>query len=194
MVFLKKVLVVSIACILVGCSSSKTSVSSETRDNISDSAFYTDDQMKQNEMTYIAVLDSESNADMTWEDSSGNAFFVKDVCITPSGAEFAVENQSEVLLNYGMHYAVEVYSDGEWTLVPYADHEEYMTVDQGIAVKPGGSGQIEIDWSVPYGTLEKGKYRLIKEDFSFDDVQAEKEKIVFMLYFDIIEPSAKETT
>lgn len=77
-------------------------------------------------------------------------------------AVFLFRNESDKVLYCGTDYALQVKRDGLWYEIDlYADH----TAEE-ILLEPGEVWPFQIWWSVPYGQLPAGEYRLVKSLWS----------------------------
>lgn len=91
--------------------------------------------------------------------------------VTPTGMTVVFCNTTERDdFIYGIWYCIEEQRDGAWYTIPPL-LEEYKGVGGGptvgyeipsaSAIEAGVSNEREYDWSLPFGTLEPGEYRLL---------------------------------
>ncbi len=91
--------------------------------------------------------------------------------VTPTGMTVVFCNTTERDdFIYGVWYCIEEKRDGAWYTIPPL-LEEYKLVGGGptvgyevpsaSAIEAGVSNEMEYDWSLPFGTLEPGEYRLL---------------------------------
>lgn len=91
--------------------------------------------------------------------------------VTPTGMTVVFCNTTERDdFIYGIWYCIEEKRDGVWYTIPPL-LKEYETVGGGptvgyeipsaSAIEAGVSNEMEYDWSLPFGTLEPGEYRLL---------------------------------
>lgn len=86
--------------------------------------------------------------------------------LTTEDATFTITNNTDDLYYYGASYLIEVYKNNKWTeLKPDSPLSWNMIA---YSLKPRTDAEININWSYGYGTLKKGKYRLVKS-FNKDD-------------------------
>ena len=97
---------------------------------------------------------------------------LKEETLSSKGATFILKNNTDNEYWYGPDYYIEIKKDGQWVEIQL----EQPLVWNSIAYKLNASEEkeINIDWSIGYGELSKGQYRLVKkavkeEDKSFDD-------------------------
>lgn len=89
----------------------------------------------------------------------GVSMSIKNGTLTNSGAVIILKNDSDIDVSYGNPYSIEIKKDGKWQKI---ENDLYFTLP-AFSLKSKTSKEIEINWEVGYGKLEKGEYRLIKE-------------------------------
>lgn len=72
-----------------------------------------------------------------------------------------ITNHTENELVYGTAYELEQYEDGAWKRVEYLV-DDWAFTDLAYLVKPGETSSQSINWEEFHGSLEDGKYRIIK--------------------------------
>ncbi len=88
--------------------------------------------------------------------------------LTSRGADILIRNTSQdATLFFGEGHSLEVYNNGGWYKAP-AVTEEFLVDDIGYMAAPGESLRISIDWEGWYGSLEPGRYRIIKSIEVYD--------------------------
>lgn len=87
--------------------------------------------------------------------------------LNSKGATFIIKNNSEKDYNYGADYKIEIKKDGQWNEIEL----EQPLVWNSLAYKLTSRGQMEIniDFTIGYGELQSGKYRLVKKVFNEND-------------------------
>ena len=85
---------------------------------------------------------------------------LKEGTSTSSKATFIVTNTTKLDYNYGPEFALEKYSNDLWVALPLQDEISYTT--EVFAVKAKSTIELTLDWSMEYGKLEPGNYRLVK--------------------------------
>lgn len=95
---------------------------------------------------------------------------IKDGTLTKTGATLILKNNSNVDVEYGNPYEIEIKQDGFW----YKINVQLYFNSPAYGLKPNESEQIELNWKNSYGKLPSGEYRIIKsidvekEDGTFD--------------------------
>lgn len=89
----------------------------------------------------------------------GVSMSIKDGTLTNTGATIILKNDSDIDVSYGNPYSIEIKKDGKWQKI---ENDLHFTLP-AFSLKSKTSKEIEINWEVGYGKLEKGEYRLIKE-------------------------------
>ena len=85
-------------------------------------------------------------------------FYIKEGTLTNDEATFILENNSDKTLNYGEPFEIEIYEDKSWKKIEV----ELNFIMPLYDLKPGEKTELNINWFYGYGSLNKGKYRLIK--------------------------------
>ncbi len=83
---------------------------------------------------------------------------IKEETLTNTGATFILKNDSNVDIQYGEPYEIEIKQDGSW-------HKINVQLDFNMIayeLKAKASQEIDINWENGYGALAKGEYRIIK--------------------------------
>lgn len=95
---------------------------------------------------------------------------VKEGTLLNTQATFILKNDSDVDVQYGNAYELEIKQDGKW-------HKINVEIDftmQAYELKAKKSLEFNLNWKETYGKLAKGEYRIIKtidiqkEDTTFD--------------------------
>ena len=100
----------------------------------------------------------------------GVSLSIKEGTLTKTGATLVLKNDSEVNVQYGNPYEIEIKEGGEWHKI----NVELNFTLPAFSLKAKESKEIEIKWENGYGKLASGKYRIIKgidvpkEDETFD--------------------------
>jgi hypothetical protein len=98
---------------------------------------------------------------------------IKEGTLTKTGATLILKNDSNVDVQYGNPYEIEIKQDGSW-------HKINVQLDftlPSYGLKSGESKQIELDWENGYGKLSTGEYRIIK------DIDVEQEDETFESFY-----------
>lgn len=86
--------------------------------------------------------------------------------VTPVSLSLTLSNDTDLNIQYGDEYYLEKWEDGAWSRVPYAE-ESYGFPSIAYNVPKGSPAEIDIDWSILYGDLEPGQYRIVKKISDF---------------------------
>ena len=95
---------------------------------------------------------------------------VKENTLTETGATLILKNDSDVGVEYGNPYEMEIKKDGKWHKI---NVELNFTLPTFI-LKSKDTKELELNWENEYGKLASGDYRIIKsidiekEDGTFD--------------------------
>ena len=89
---------------------------------------------------------------------------VKDSSITPEGAVFIIKNNTEEEYSYGDPYTIEKFENGYWKEIDTITNEPLSWNSITYTLKVNEKKEINIKWSLGYGKLKSGKYRLVKHD------------------------------
>jgi len=98
---------------------------------------------------------------------------VKENTLTNTGVTLILKNDSNVDVQYGNPYEMEIKKDGEWYKI---NVELYFTLP-AFTLKSKETKEIKLNWENSYGHLAKGKYRIIK------GVDIEKEDGTFESFY-----------
>lgn len=79
-----------------------------------------------------------------------------------------ISNHTDLEVQYGDDYLLEVFDEETqtWLSVPYKDTEVAFH-DIAHVVKKGEPDILSVDWTLMYGKLKEGKYRIVKEISDF---------------------------
>ena len=83
---------------------------------------------------------------------------VKENTLTNTGVTLILKNDSNVDVQYGNPYEMELKKDGEW----YKINVELNFTLPAFTLKSKETKEIKLNWENSYGHLAKGKYRIIK--------------------------------
>ena len=87
---------------------------------------------------------------------------VKENTITTKGAIFIIKNTTDEEYIYGQPYTIEKLEDGNWKELETPSPLTWNAI--AYTLKAGEEKELNIDWSLGYGELKSGTYRLIKND------------------------------
>lgn len=98
------------------------------------------------------------------------SLYIKENTLTNSGATLILQNNSDVEVQYGNPYEIEIKKDNEWHKI----NVELNFNLPAYVLKSNESKEWEFSWENGYGKLASGDYRIIKsidiekEDGTFD--------------------------
>ena len=101
----------------------------------------------------------EENGDV--ENASDISMVIKDGTLTPSGATVVLTNS----YGYDRWYRIDKEENGEWKEAQTIN-ENYSFTAEAYLTNGNSEVEIPIDWTDLYGTLENGKYRIVKRAFN----------------------------
>lgn len=88
----------------------------------------------------------------------GVTLSIKDGTLTKKSATIVLKNNSEVDIQYGNSYEIEIKQNNEWHKI---NVELYFNLP-AFYLKSNEVKEIEINWENEYGKLGHGEYRIIK--------------------------------
>lgn len=86
------------------------------------------------------------------------ALSLKEGTLTKKGATLVLKNDSDVDVQYGNPYEIEIKKDGEW----YKINVQLDFTLSAFSLKAKETKELEINWEEGYGKLIPGVYRIIK--------------------------------
>ena len=101
----------------------------------------------------------EENGDV--ENASDSSMVIKDGTLTPSGATVVLTNS----YGYDRWCRIDKEENGEWKEAETIN-DNYSFTAEGYLTNGNSEVEIPIDWTDLYGTLENGKYRIVKRAFN----------------------------
>lgn len=101
----------------------------------------------------------EENGDV--ENASDISMVIKDGTLTPSGATVVLTNS----YGYDRWFRIDKEENGEWKEAETIN-DNYSFTAEGYLTNGNSEVEIPIDWTDLYGTLENGKYRIVKRAFN----------------------------
>ncbi|MCL2477531.1 immunoglobulin-like domain-containing protein [Candidatus Bathycorpusculum sp.] len=90
---------------------------------------------------------------------------VKENSVSNTGLTLTIKNMGMTEYLYGSPYVIEQQVDGEWRQPPYIIENIAWTMI-GYILEGNSTQEKEVDWTVVYGELSPGNYRITK-DFSY---------------------------
>lgn len=113
------------------------------------------------------TVGKESNIEIV---EKGVTLSIKENTLTTTGATLILKNDSDVDVQYGNPYEMEIKKDGEWHKI----NVELNFTLPAFVLKSKETKEWEFSWENGYGKLTSGDYRIIKsidiekEDGTFD--------------------------
>ena len=101
----------------------------------------------------------EENGDV--ENASSISMVIKDGTLTPSGATVVLTNS----YGYDRWFRIDKEENGEWKEAETIN-DNYSFTAEAYLTNGNSEVEIPIDWTDLYGTLENGKYRIVKRAFN----------------------------
>ena len=105
------------------------------------------------------VANIEENGNV--ENASDSSMVIKDGTLTPSGATVVLTNS----YGYDRWFRIDKEENGEWKEAETIN-DNYSFTAEGYLTNGNSEVEIPIDWTDLYGTLENGKYRIVKRAFN----------------------------
>ncbi|WP_368655068.1 immunoglobulin-like domain-containing protein [Ornithinibacillus sp. 4-3] len=100
-------------------------------------------------------------------DLDGVTMRVKENTVSSTGLTVILENQSDKECIYGEDFLLEKEIDGKWYQVPIALEDNYGFNDIGYDLASSEIKEWTAEWKWLYGSLGKGKYRIVKDVLDF---------------------------
>lgn len=100
-------------------------------------------------------IGKESNIEIA---EKGVSLSIKENTLTKKGVTLILKNDSNVDVQYGEPYEIEIKKDGKW----YKINVELNFILPAYELKSKESKEIDLNWEYGYGKLADGDYRIIK--------------------------------
>ena len=115
-------------------------------------------------------IGTESNIEIV---EKGISLSIKENTLTETGATLILKNDSDVDVQYGNPYEIEIKKDGEWHKI----NVELNFTLPAFSLKSNETKELELSWENGYGKLVLGDYRIIKS------IDIEKEDGTFETFY-----------
>lgn len=89
---------------------------------------------------------------------------VKEDTRTSKGATFIIKNTTDEEYAYGPTYTIEKFENQAWTEIDTLTGDPLSWNAIAYTLKANEEKELNIDWSLGYGELKSGTYRLVKSD------------------------------
>ena len=86
---------------------------------------------------------------------------LKEETLSSKGATFILKNNTDNEYWYGPEYYIEIKKDEKWTEIDLYSQLAWNSI--AYKSNAGEEKEMNIDWSIGYGELSNGKYRLVKK-------------------------------
>ena len=105
------------------------------------------------------------NEDTKQKDAGSILLAVKEDTRTSKGATFIITNTTDEEYAYGPTYIIEKFENQAWKEIDTLTGEPLTWNSVVYSLKAHEEKEFIIDWSLGYGELKSGTYRLVKSDF-----------------------------
>ena len=86
--------------------------------------------------------------------------------VTPTSAKLTILNTTDMNIQYGADYDLQILLDGNWYSLSYIiDNAVFEAI--GYMTQKNVPREVDIDWTIFHGVLEPGQYRIVKEVMDF---------------------------
>lgn len=103
----------------------------------------------------------------------GVTLSIKDGTLTKTSATIIIKNNSDIDIQYGNPYEIEIKQNNEW----YKINVELNFTLPAFSLKSKETKELELNWGNGYGKLEHGEYRIIK------NIDIEKEDGTYEIFY-----------
>ncbi len=149
--------VASVLLLITGCAAGDNRI--HTEDNQNNSTL--SEGLSENVFTDVIELVPSTYENVNNLDNV--TMTLKEDTVTPTGLTVVFENNSEKECIFGEYFELEKSIDDVWYKVPVAIEGEYGFHSIGYPLTSGETREWEVDWNWLYGSLKRGKYRIIKD-------------------------------
>lgn len=121
------------------------------------------------DMTNDGLIIDELKKSETERNISKVKMTIKDEKVTSEEMKIIIEDENETPYVYDSWFEIEKLENNEWKKIQYLD--SYVSDDMSPMIYEMKDGKLEeeVDWKKEYGSLSKGKYKLIKRCMDEDD-------------------------
>lgn len=117
---------------------------------------------KNNGLSFLnSNIENNVNIEENVENASSISMVIKDGTLTPSGATVVLTNS----YGYDRWFRIDKEENGEWKEAETIN-DNYSFTAEAYLTNGNSEVEIPIDWTDLYGTLENGKYRIVKRVFN----------------------------
>lgn len=104
------------------------------------------------------TFDVGNVSDVEISNNNGVTLSIKDDTLKNTGATFILKNDSDMDVQYGDSYEIEIEKDSRWHKI----NVELNFNSPAYTLKTKTSEEIELKWENEYGKLAPGNYRILK--------------------------------
>lgn len=95
------------------------------------------------------------------DDGSHFSMIIKEGTVTPTGATIIMVNKTNEQAMYGQPFGIDQKVGNEWVeLAPVI--QNYAFTMEAFIIPPGRFREMEVNWEWLYGSLDTGRYRIVK--------------------------------
>lgn len=113
--------------------------------------------------------------------AEGIIMTIKEETLTKTGVTILITNESDIKYYTGRGYGIDQFIDGKWYRLDLK--EEMIVTADALSIIKDDPLDFTINWERYYGSLESGKYRIIKS-VSSDDKPKENKDIAVEFVID----------
>ena len=114
------------------------------------------------------------------EPSDKVSISIKENTLTNNGATIIIKNNSDDIYVYGPEYIIQTKKDGNWIEVETITGDPLVWNSIAYILKANEEKELNIDWSLGYGELTSGQYRLVKKVFKEEDRPIDDSEIKYI--------------
>lgn len=114
------------------------------------------------------------------EPSDKVSISIKENTLTNNGATIIIKNNSDDIYVYGPEYIIQTKKDGNWIEVETITGDPLAWNSIAYILKANEEKELNIDWSLGYGELTSGQYRLVKKVFKEEDRPIDDSEIKYI--------------
>ena len=141
------------------------------------------DKLKEEETNDPLIVSEKITSNATLNEIDGVTMTIKEGSLTPTGATIEITDYSGKSHTYGEEYRLDKFENNTWTPVDVTFKGNYGWNSIGYIVDRNKKLVLDINWSLLYGSLPKGTYRIVKD--ALEDSSLKKK--YFSVEFEITE-------
>ena len=141
------------------------------------------DKLKEEEKNDPIIVSKKITSDAKLNEIEGVTMTIKEGSLTPTGATIEITDYSGKSHTYGEEYRLDKFENNTWVPVDVIVKGNYAWNSIGYKVDRNKKLVLDMNWSLLYGSLPKGTYRIVKD--AIEDSSLEKK--YFFVEFEIME-------